>query len=291
MYHLLANDPPGSSDDVTKSTIMNKIIDQILGYAGKLNQIILVPKVTGNLDGFDSRNGVRFYFVRVFQFLSLFALALMLYLTVRSFMDYWKGDHTSMEKVASVITLLICLYAAFPLSQVIRSRGESLDQEHSGMPGFLLNDFVKMTIRLVGELAALSLFFSACCNTIALIFKSSAFVHIDAAGFLSAMTELSAALTAAVAGLAHSLLSFFHVNVDFSGFLSVSSVNIDGTTWAPVWSSGNLLDLLMNFVSVIMALVTMYITLAAYHYVYAMGAALLKWLSSPTLPVSVRNRS
>lgn len=269
---------------------MKSIIDQLLGYAGTANQLLRVPLVNTPVDQFDSSTGVRHYTVRIFQVLSLVLLAVMIYNCTYAFLQYFKAEHTGMEKAGSFLSFLVCLYAAFPLANLIRSRGESLGGSHNGMVSFLFQDAAKAGIRLIGELSATVLLFHSFCLLLAFVFRSSVFECTDTTYALAGVASTIGGLLATVGGWASTGLAYIGIHVDFSTLISVNSVSYTTTTAAGAWTEAGFMEFVKGLISVLLTLVSMYVVLAFYSFCINLAATFLKWVSNPTLPISVRNK-
>ena len=269
---------------------MNSFVDQLLGYTNMANQMLKVPMVNTPVDQFDSSTGVRHYLVRIFQILSIVLLVVMIYACTKGFMDYVKGSHSGLETAGSVLTYLVCLYACFPLSQLIRTRGESLGGAHNGMMTLLFNDLAKTGIRLIGELSAVVLLFQTFCLVMAFAFKSSLFIHLDTTDALAGLGQMVAQLMAAVSGLIQSVLGIGGMQVNIGSMMTMQSASASGVTAAGEWTQDGFLVVLNSLVNVLTALITLYVVLAVYHFVYSLVCTFLKWVSSPSIPISIKNR-
>ena len=270
---------------------MKSIIDQLLGYAGTANQLLRVPLVNTPVDQFDSSTGVRHYTVRIFQMLSLVLLAVMIYNCSYAFIQYFKAEHTGIEKAGSVVSFLVCLYAAFPLANLIRSRGESLGGSHNGMISFLFQDAAKAGIRLIGELSATVLLFHSICILVAFVFRSSVFEYTDTTYALAGIANSIAGLLSTVGGWASTGLAVIGIrHLDLSSVLTVNTVSYTSATAAGAWTEAGIMEFVKGLISVLLTLVSLYVVLAFYSFCYNLAATFLKWVSNPTLPVSVKNR-
>ncbi|MBT3587664.1 MAG: hypothetical protein HN507_03330, partial [Flavobacteriaceae bacterium] len=69
------------------------------------------------------------------------------------------GEGTGM--LGTVISMLIWVYAAFPIAQVIRSTGDSLAGSKSGIVDFVFRDLAVANIKLLGYVTALVALFGA----------------------------------------------------------------------------------------------------------------------------------
>jgi hypothetical protein len=269
---------------------MNSIIDQVLGYVGKANNALRISSVNNPVDQFDSSTGVRHYAVRIFQILSVVLLAVMIVNCTNFFVQYFKAEHTTIEKVGSILTFLVCLYATFPLAQIIRSRGESLGGVHNGMFSFLFHDAAKAGIRLIGELSATVLLVHTICLLIALVFKASVFEYCDTSYVLTGIASTANDLLSSVTGWTSWALGHIGVNLNLGSIFAVNSVSFNTTTAAGQWTESGVIDVIKSFLSVILTLVSLYLVLAFYSYFYNIAAAFLKWVAAPSVPIIMKNK-
>ena len=80
----------------------------------------------------------------------------------------WSGGMgEGIGMLGTVISMLIWVYAAFPIAQVIRSTGDSLAGSKSGIVDFVFRDLAVANIKLLGYVTALVALFGAICMTIA----------------------------------------------------------------------------------------------------------------------------
>ena len=66
-----------------------------------------------------------------------------------------------LDILANFLSMLIWVYAAFPISQVIRSAGDSLASSKSGTIDFIFRDLAIANIKIFGYVAALVALFGA----------------------------------------------------------------------------------------------------------------------------------
>jgi hypothetical protein len=269
---------------------MNSIINQVLGYVGKANNALRISTVNNSVDQFDSSTGVRHYVVKIFQILSVVLLAVMIVNCTNLFVQYVGAEHTTLEKIASFLSYLVCLYAAFPLAQIIRSRGESLGGAHNGMFSFIFHDAAKAGIRLIGELSAIILLTHAVCLFIALVFKASVFEYCDTGYALTGIGSAVSDLLTAITGFASSTLQSIGLNVDLGSLFSVRTSSFNTTTAAGEWTKAGIVDVLQSLLNVLYTLIILYLTLAFYSFFYNLAATFIKWVSNPTVPISIKNR-
>ena len=191
----------------------------------------------------------------------------------------WSGDMGEGAGIlGNVLSMLIWVYAAFPIAQVVRSTGDSLAESKSGIVDFVFRDLAVANIKLLGHVGALVALFGAICMTITWA------TSLDVSGgFMTDWTtniEYAYGLPmAAVASLTELL------NLGFIG-----GVLADWSAWDPTlaageaWSVDGLYSVLWQYVGVVAILAKLYVTLAIYNFFYAIISSLVKWIKSPYLP-------
>ncbi len=262
---------------------MKKIYQQVLDFPGQINDRVLGAKLSGMADGFDSNNGIRCYFKSVYQLLAFLVLLSSLWMTAIAAAEFLGGDGDMLSKVGSVVTAAICLYAAFPLTQIIRSRGDSLGSGSNGVVHFLLHDFVKANIRLVGEVTALTALVSAVVVTLGTLLNGASLFN-EASGALSAVNSFIAptyswAVTAMNGILEHVFSCLkLDVSLNFNDYTSAEAMTAGG------WNAAGLETMIKSYLEVIQVAAAFYVILAVYGYLYSLGNTLLKWISNPSVP-------
>lgn len=268
---------------------MNKLYQKALSLHTALNKRLAVSVTTNKLETIDSSGGVRHLAVLIFQVLSIVVLVFMLYSTGRGLINYFQeGGHSAMQMAGSVITGIVCLYAAFPISQLIRNRGESLQGEHSGMVIFVFGDAAKMLIRLSGELVALTLVVHAISKTFATIFNTEVFYSMGIMDFMGSYYTMAAGVLTAFTGFLQWGLELIHININIGDYLIVSR-SADGLVTGE-WTTQGIADAGSAYVIALWGLISLYISLSIYQFVYVLVASLVKWVSSPYLPVNIKNK-
>lgn len=270
---------------------MKKIFYQVLDFPQMVNQKFLKSSVNGYVDNFDSKDGIRSYVKTIYQLVAFALFAWMEYNLLLAAADYMGTEHSGIEKAGSLLTTLILLISAFPIAQVIRSRGESLVGKHQGMPEFVFSDFVKTNIRIVGEVIALLALFSAFNFTLSFLFDTNLFNPMaTGTEMLSPLVPLSSLPIDVMSNL----LNAINLNGISNMLHGVVSYQYDGGipqfNGDFVWNIRDLGSVLGAYINVILGLVMMYISLAIYGYLYGLAVSLIKWLANPSLPISVKNK-
>lgn len=270
---------------------MKKKFNQLLDLPQMVNQKIFKAPLNDGLDNFDGKDGIRCYTKTIYLWVAFALFIWMEYTLLQAAFEYLSGAHSGLEKAGGVLTTLLLFASAFPIAQVIRSRGESLGGTHKGMVEFVFSDFVKTNIRIVGEVIALLSLFSALNFTLSFVFDTNLFNPINegtemlmplapiAALPVDLMTTLLNAVgLTSFSDMLHSVTSyqFNRGNPEFNGDF--------------VWNIRDLAAVFGAFLNVILGLVMMYISLTIYSYVYGLAATLVKWVANPTLPITVKNK-
>ncbi|MFM6953381.1 MAG: hypothetical protein ACKOWL_00155 [Sphingobacteriaceae bacterium] len=270
---------------------MKKMFNQVLDLPQMVNQKFFKAPFNDGLDKFDSKDGIRCYSKTIYLWVAFALFVWMEFNLIRAAMEYLSGSHSGLEKAGAVLSSLLLFASAFPIAQVIRSRGESLGGSHKGMLEFVFSDFVKTNIRIIGEVVALLSLFSAFNFTLSFLLDTAVFnpmnegteVLMPLAPLASLPVDLMSSLLnavglATVSDMLHSL-----TNYQFNG----GAPQFNGDF---VWNIRDLAAVLGAFINVLLGLAMMYISLAIYGYVYGLASSLLKWVANPSLPISIKNK-
>jgi hypothetical protein len=268
---------------------MKKIYHQILDFPQMVNQKVLNAQLNAAVDNFDSQNGVRSYTKSIYQILSIVVFIIMEVAIIHGAMAYFTGaTNTGLAKLGSVLTTILLIYSAFPIAHIIRARGESLGASHNGMVSFIFKDLVTTNIRILGEVAAVGAFIGACCFTISFLLDNNLY---------NATTEVPLTAISGVAGLPMQGLGnlFSALKLDYltSVLNSFSAWKMGGTqsfTGDMLWNINDLLLVGGAFVNVAWGLAILYINLAIYHFLYNIVSNFIKWIQSPSIPISMKSK-
>lgn len=258
---------------------MDKYLNLLLDLPATINQKLPRNNFNEVMDG--SENSVNGWVGLVYKIFALIFLLTMLYAVIQTGIDHLSGGASSMSKVGSVLAILLYVYAAFPLAQIIRNAGDSLASSKSGIIDFVFKDIVVVNIRAVGFITALGAFFTAVVMTISFVLNVDVFGFsygiIDELGnIVSFPLEILGMLLAMIS--LHDLSDLFNqlYGLDFMGGTMASAV--DGWTW------DGLSSVALSYVSVLVVLIQLFISLAVYHFLYALVAAFVSWVKGPYLP-------
>lgn len=266
---------------------MKKNLKQVLDFPQMVNQKIFNAKLNSLLDNFDSENGIRCYVKTIYQVAALVVFVAMEYAVITGALDYFQNSDTSLlGKAGSVLTFVLLVYSAFPIANVIRSRGDSLGGAHNGMVEFVFKDFVLTNIRIVGEVVAITGLFFAFAETLSFVFDTALF-NSSGDSMMGSISPLYALPAAAIS----ELLSMVHL--DYLGDLlnSFITFNLDSSqSFGYGWNFGNLAMVANSYVNVVIALSALYVNLAIYKFLYAIVAALVNFVPNLAIPLSISNK-
>jgi len=273
---------------------MNTQIQQLLDLPGKLNEKIKTGTVNSAVDHFDSNAGIRHYTSVIYTWVALIGLVVMEYSILKAAYEYFtNGNANGMAMAGSILTTLVLIASAFPIAKLIRARGESLGSGHHGMAGFIFGDFIKTNIRLIGEIAAIMALFAALNQTLAFLldqtlFAASPVLILDV---MSKVGEIPMALLAGIlnwfdmGGVSDMLSNLTSFKLDASN--DYGQIGVDGDF---NWNTADLFKTIASYINIIIGLAFLYISLAIYGYLYNLVCTFIKWLSSPAIPISVKNK-
>jgi hypothetical protein len=259
---------------------MKKIYQQILDFPQIVNQKVLNAQLNTAVDKFDSQDGVRSYTKSIYQILSLIVLITMEVAVIKGAMAYFTdAASTGLGKAGSVLTTLVLVYSAFPIAHIIRSRGESLGGSHNGIVTFIFKDFVTTNIKILGEVAAVGAFIGATCFTLSFVFDTNLFALGGLATLpMEGLTNLFGALK---------LDYLTSVLASFGSFNMASTQTFTGDM---LWNANDLLLVAGAFINVAVGLAVLYVNLAIYHFLYTIVSNFIKWIQSPSIPISMKSK-
>ena len=256
---------------------MNEIIQKVLDLPGQIAGRVLGSRVSDTLDGFDSSNGVRSYFQTIYSWLALGMCILMVWGLINGAGDYFGSAYT-IGMIASIVTSLICLVAAFAIPNVVRMRGDSFAGNHSSMTHFLAHDVVKTNISLLGELGALVVVTQALCMAVATVFNTSVYAPLGGGESIANMlwaapswywTEASALIPFGVLDTLGASFSMADWNASISGS----------------WSCDSIMGTLGMLVNAVILLAVFHIAAALYGVLYNAAAWIVGWVQNPHLTI------
>lgn len=268
---------------------MKKIYQTLLDFPGMVNQKIMNAELNSAVSNFDSQGGIRSYTASIYQLISLLVLLSMEVSVIMGAIDFMGSEATGLAKAGSILTTVLMMYSAFPISHIIRSRGESLGNSHNGMVGFMFKDFVTTNLLMLGEIAAVSGFICATCFGLSFLFDNNLYCACLSASMLDVVSWVT---TLPMDGL-NALLSALRLDFLSGVIANVTSFRLDDAgnfNGDMLWNRHDLLMVGGAYINVMLGLAVVYVNLAIYNYVYGLVDSLSKWLQSPTLPISMKNK-
>lgn len=270
---------------------MNQIIQQVLDFPQMVNQKYLKFGVNESIDSFDSEQGIRRYVSKLYQFVALALLISMEYHVIISALDYFQGEAGVLQKLLSVVTVLVALATGFPIAKAIRTRGDSLNWKHSSMIEFVFNDFVKTNIQLLGEVMAIAGLFSAVNLTFSFLVDHDLFASnnmgMDLLGVLAPISAFPLVLLAKLVGIVG-------VNGISETLSSITAYRMEAASTSFggdfQWNINDILNVLSAYLNVMIGLAMMYISLTVYKYTYGLIASVIKWVANPFIPILIKNK-
>ncbi len=252
---------------------MNEIIQKVLDLPGQVAGRVLGSRVGDTLDGFDSNDGVRSYFQTIYSILAVAMAAYMLVDIFDGAQDFF-SNADGMGIAGSIVTTLICLVAAFAISNVIRVRGDGFAGGHSNMVEFLAKDVMRTNIRLVGELGALIICTQALCMAVATIFGATVYAPLGGGA------DIVGALTPWVDWMATTVSD----QLPYIDIGSLSAAGSDAESFSGAWEWDQVVGVFSTMVNAIMYLATFYVYLAIYTVGYNFVSWAAGWIQNPHLP-------
>ena len=254
---------------------MEKILNKLLDLPQVVNSKL--PGNTFNSWVQDSEGNIPSW---VGKFYTVSALVVLLTSLVVILSPIWSGGMgEKMDILANVLSMLIWVYAAFPISQVIRSAGDSLAASKSGTIDFIFKDLALANIKVLGHVAAIVALFGAFAMTLS--WATSLNVSGDfATGWIENINYAYALPMAATAELANLL------NLSFIGDILAK----DRTNWDPTMASGSawswdgLMSVAWEYVGVAVVLAKLYVVLAIYKFFYSIITSFVNFIKNPYLP-------
>ena len=270
---------------------MKQIFHQILDFPQMVNQKVLNAKLNAAVDSFDSKDGIRCYVKTIYQIAALVFLLGMEYGIVNAAIDYLQNPAVNgIGMIGSILTFLLLAYSAFPIAQVIRSRGESLGESHNGMVEFVFKDFVTTNIRIIGEVAAIAGLIFALNLTLSFVFDADLLSSFSNYSILSHIGGLYSLPMNTIS----ELLSTFHMDAlatilhSFTDFKMNATQTFGGDF---IWDANDLMIVAGAYINVLVGLVVLYVNLAIYNFLYAIVSALVNYIPRLAIPLSIRTKS
>tara|TARA_B110000091_G_scaffold3914_1_gene3962 strand:- start:140 stop:916 length:777 start_codon:yes stop_codon:yes gene_type:complete len=214
------------------------------------------------------------------KFYKISALVVLLTSLIMVLSPIWSGGMgEKLEILANILSMLVWVYAAFPISQVIRTAGDNLAASKSSTIDFIFKDLAIANIKVLGHVAALVALFGAFAMTLSWLTTMNISGDFST-GWIDNVAYAYALPMAATAELTNLL------NLQFVGDILAK----DWTNWDPTlasgsaWSWGGLMSVAWEYVGVVVILAKLYVVVAIYKFFYSIITSLINWLKSPYLP-------
>lgn len=256
-----------------------------------VNQKYLKLGVNESIDSFDSETGVRCYVATIYQLVALVVVVSMEYHVIEAAMDYFQSSAGGLNKVLSVLTILVLMVSAFPVATIISKRGDSMKAKHSSMIEFVFSDFIKINIRLLGEIVAIAALAGAVNLTISFVTDHDLFAGGNTGmDLLAPLAPVGAFPIKLLSGLL-GLVGVGEVG-SFLNEITAYRINSVGAAFGNdfSWEATDLMVVLGSYLNVMIGLGMMYISLSIYSYTYGIIVSITKWVSNPFLPLLIKNK-
>ncbi len=256
---------------------MENLIKQVCGVPKMAEDILQVNTINSTLNNVEGNPGK--WVGLSYQVASIIFLLCAVYNFIDPFIHEGLKDLKGKESTGVILASIIWLYAAFPMTQVIRNTGESLSSSNNSILVFIFKDFILANIRMVGQLMAISALFLA----VTILIHRGADIKMDLVKSsldTSTVNWISAIPITAASDFAY-----------FFGFENLSETMLDGmNTWkishdGHFLSMSGLVEIGYAFCSVLLVLLNMYISIAIYSGLYGLGATFLNFIKNPYWPV------
>ena len=255
---------------------MEKILNQVLDLPQMINSKL--PMNTFNSWANDSEGNIASW---VGKFYTVSALVVLIGSLMAVLYPLWSGGMgEGVDIVSSIVTMVVWVYAAFPIAQMIRSTGDGLSESKSGIVNFVFKDLAVANIKLLGRVTALVALFGALAMTFSWLTTLN--VSTDYATDWLANVDYAYALPmAAVSEVTNGL-----IGLEFIGNILAN----DWTNWDPTMAAGasyswdGLMAVAWEYVGVVVILAKLYVVLAFYHFFYGLISSFVAWVQNPYLP-------
>ncbi len=259
----------------TISNLSSKVFE--LSQLDKVNSILQVDKVNSSVN--DAEGNVNIWLGMIYDLAALIFVACAVYNFIQPFTDNILEGADGKQSAGYVISAIIWLYAALPLTNVIRNAGASIKNSSNSIVVFMFKDFILANIKMIGQMLAIAALFTATCgliNWIADIPTSVAESSMDL-GVVSWMSEVPKA----------ALMNF----AEFLGFESAVSEIMGGMASWDLATAGEpqtlagFIKVCYLFASAILILINVYIAIAIYSVLFGLAEAFMNWVKNPYLPM------
>lgn len=249
-----------------------EILDKVLGFPKEINGKLPLNHWNETVE--NSESSLSGWIGKLFHIGALALLLLFVY-------EIIKGGFSSMENasglsiVGSILSMLIFLYMAFPMSQFLRSAGDRLSNSSSGIIEFLFKDCFIEIMKIGGYGAALIAFTYSVVGLIGFALDSAVFHY----GFM----EWGSAGTGMIGGFIAALSEMTIGGGDFNDMMgSVSQVMV-----IPGYSMAEFTMVIASFLQPLLILISLFVSIAIYLFIYEVASRFISWVKSPAIPIKM----
>ena len=256
--------------------VLNKIVDFPATVNSKL------PGINWKSSVEQSESSLNGWVGQLLQILSVVFVIVSLVTIGDGAIDFLDGADAQ-EMIGGILTALIFIYAAFPISQLIRSTGDKLSSSTNSIIPFLFKDVLEAGLKLLGYSAALIALASAAAGLVSFIVDTDVFAY----GYQGLNSMGPDSMEMGLSGLA-GFIEMGGLGDWLTDMLSVQTHN--GTIGlAGGWADpgGAAMGLVSMILAPLQILISLFLTLAVYHFVYGLVSKLLGWISNPSVPIKM----
>ena len=125
---------------------MEKLLNLLLDLPKMVNEKLPMNSFNKMMD--NSEGSIKKWTGTAFTVGALVLLIVTLISVVSTGMDSFQAS-SGLGQVSVILCLLILIYAAFPIAQVVRSAGDSLSSSKSNSVDFIFKDFITTNIKFL----------------------------------------------------------------------------------------------------------------------------------------------
>lgn len=261
---------------------MDKIINvfnQILDLPKMVNEKLPSNNFNSMMD--NSEGSISGWTGMFYKVGALVVLVASLVTVITVGLDGMGSTEAAAGKAGIVIGMLVMIYAAFPIAQVVRSAGDSLGKSKSNTVDFIFKDLVVANITVVGHVAALVALFGAINSTIGWVIGADMGAVISPELIDGFAYAYALPINATAAFMTMFGLEFVGgVLNDWNALTLVKEVSPQ--------SLGGLVAVGWGYVEVALIIAKLYVALALYHFFWGILNTLFNWIKNPSLPIKTK---
>ncbi|MGA0434608.1 MAG: hypothetical protein ACO3MV_02985 [Flavobacteriales bacterium] len=255
-----------------------EILDKVLGFPKEINGKLPLNHWNETVE--NSESSLSGWIGKLLHIGALALLLLFIYEIIKggfSVMNPEFGEVSALTIVGSILSMLIFLYMAFPMSQFIRSAGDRLANSSSGIIEFLFKDCAIELLKVLGYGAALIAFTNSLVGLVSFA--------LDAGVFHYAFMSWGATGAAMIGDFLNSLGDMTPIGGGFVDLKDmVTSVNGNGEEGYYMWEFTNVIA---SFLNPIFILISLFVSIAIYLFIYEVASRFISWVKSPAIPIKM----